>query len=168
MCAQHKSKNGKYLDTKATPRYNGVVIPEFDEMGNLPPGVHNATLEEVQIRFAITSHRQSLFEALSKVIDILRNANCSEVYLNGSYITHKAEPGDYDLVYEPAGMAETDDWGALLRLEMDERKKLHYGDIFIHMPSPPAFMNYITFWQTDRDDNPKGIIRIELRREAND
>lgn len=65
-------------------------------------------------------------------------------------------------------MIETEAWLALLRLEMDERKELHLGDIFIHMPVPPFFMNYITFWQSDEENNPKGIIRIQLRREAND
>jgi len=144
------------------------VIPQFDARGNLPPGVYNATLEEVGVRFAITPHRQKLFEALSRVVEILSEANCSEVHIDGSYITNAAEPGDYDLVYEPTGMTETEAWEELLRLEMEDRKELHLGDIFIHWPVPPYFMNYITFWQTDKEDNPKGIIRIELRREAND
>ncbi len=152
----------------STPRYNGVVIPQVHSSGNLPPGVYNATLEEVRSRFAVTPHRRKLFDALSRVVDILSEANCPEVHLDGSYITNATEPGDYDLVYEPIGMTETEAWRQLLRLGMDERKKLHLGDIFIHMPCPPAFINYIQFWQTDRDDNPKGIIRIRLRRDTND
>jgi hypothetical protein len=145
-----------------------VVIPQFNALGNLPPGVWNATVEEVHDRFAHTAHRQRLFEALSRVLDILREANYPEVHLDGSYVTAAAEPGDYDLVYEPIGMKKTEAWKELLALEMDKRKALHLGDIFIHMSVPPFFMNYINFWQTDDEENPKGIIRIELRRDADD
>lgn len=71
------------------------MIPQFDALGNLPQGVYNATLEEVRSHCATTPHRLRLYEALSRVIDILREANCPEVHLNGSYVTAAAEPGDY-------------------------------------------------------------------------
>ena len=51
-------------------------------------------------------------------------------------------------------------WQQLLSMTMDERKKKYFGDIFITMPEPPFFTNHFQFWQTDEDDNPKGIIRI--------
>ena len=31
------------------------MLPEFDEVGNLPPGIHRATIEEVVQRFGVGS-----------------------------------------------------------------------------------------------------------------
>jgi hypothetical protein len=156
------------LDCAATTRYNGVVMPQFDEHGNLEPGIWDATIKELGERLAQTPHRKKLFNALAAVLDILRDANCSEAHLDGSFITTASEPGDYDLCYEPTGMVPTEAWQQLLGLTAADRKKKHLGDIFIHMPEPPFFTNLIEFWQTDREGNPKGIIRIGLRHEAND
>jgi hypothetical protein len=43
-------------------------------------------------------------------------------------------------------------------------------DILHDANCPEAYLDgsFIEFWQTERDDNPKGIIRIGLRHEAND
>jgi hypothetical protein len=63
------------------------VIPEFDSIGNLPTGIHKATMAEVQTRFAYNKKRRKLFQALEKVISILRECQCPEVFLDGSFIT---------------------------------------------------------------------------------
>ncbi len=144
------------------------MIPQFDELGNLSAGVWDATIEEVGERFAQTPHRRRLFDALQIVLNILHDAGCPEAYLDGSFITATSEPAYYDMCYEPTGMAATEAWKQLLSKTAEERKREHLGDIFIHMPMPPFFTDHIEFWQTDRADNPKGIIRIKLRHEAND
>lgn len=145
------------------------MIPNYDKHGNLPPGIWDATIEEARDRFANKSARRALlFEALGEVLKILSNANCTEIYLNGSFITDTEEPGDYDLCYDPTGMKATDRWREFLKLTMDERKKRHLGDIFINWPQPPFFTSHVDLWQTDRDNNLKGIIRIKLEKETSD
>jgi hypothetical protein len=145
------------------------VIPAFDENGNLPPGIHVATITEVETRFANNNYRKRLFQGLLRVLEILRDCNCPEVHLNGSYITTKSEPGDYDLCYEPAGMKATEEFKQFL-LTRETRKAEHLGDIFPRMPQPPYEMDHVEDWQTDRDRDGevKGIVRIILRHTAND
>ena len=138
------------------------MIPEFDETGNLPPGIWPATIEEVGQRFATNAHRKTLFQAFVAVVNVLQAAHCPEVHLDGSFICSTETPGDYDMCYEPTGMQPNDEWRTLLEGTADERKAQHLGDIFIRMPVPPFFHDHVEFWQTDRDDEPKGIIRIEL------
>jgi len=103
-----------------------------------------------------------------KVISILRECNCPEVYLDGSFTTHKEEPGDYDLCYEPKGIVATERFRQFLD-EYKKNKEKYLGDIFVHMPEPPYQINLTEFWQTDtrQDDVVKGILRIELRIEVN-
>ncbi len=65
------------------------MIPEFDENGNLPPGVHDATIEEVRTRFAYNPARELLFDAFLEVMNMLVECGSPEVHLDGSFITAK-------------------------------------------------------------------------------
>jgi hypothetical protein len=150
------------LDKVATQRYHWVVVPKFDRNGNLPPGVHDATIAEIEKLFATNAQRAMLFEGLVKVLDLLRGCNCKEVYLDGSFITDKSEPNDYDLCYEPTGINPTKAFKNFL-LARDRRKERYLGDIFARMPQPPYELDHVEHWQTDQDGNIKGIIRIKLR-----
>lgn len=139
------------------------MIPPWDENGNLPPGVWTATIEEVEQRCATSDHRKRLFLAFKSVIEILQAANCPEVFLNGSYVTSAATPGDYDLCYESTGMQPDESWRELLAMSAEERKATHLGDIFIRMPIPPFNIDHVEEWRKDRDGNIKGILRVDLR-----
>lgn len=144
------------------------MIPKFNENGYLPPGIWDATIAEVQQRFAQTPHRSRLFQAFQAVVEILRAANCPELHLNGSYVTSSEVPGDYDMCYEPTGMAPTAAFRTFLTLTAEQRKAHYLGDIFIRLPQPPYFFDFVENWQTDREAIPKGIIRIQLGLDAND
>jgi len=47
------------------------MIPELVDIGSpwkvLPPGIHDATLDEVEGRFATNEHRKRLFEASGRL-----------------------------------------------------------------------------------------------------
>jgi hypothetical protein len=46
------------------------MIPEHDERGNLPPGIHFATWTELVTRYATSTHRRELLDGL---LDALRS-----------------------------------------------------------------------------------------------
>lgn len=120
---------GTILDTCGTQRYNWVMIPSFDWNGNLPPGIHQATLSEIENRFAGNATRKRLFEALSKVVNMFQECQCQGLYLDGSFITNKQEPNDYDLCWEPTGIEPKAELKEFL-MQRENRKELHLGDIF--------------------------------------
>src|SRR5712671_3400810 len=62
----------------------------------LPPGIHWATLAEVGVRFGQTPHRAWLFEGVVEVAAALRRAHCARMYLDGSFVTEKTHPNDFD------------------------------------------------------------------------
>ena len=47
------------------------MIPEFDENGNLPPGVYFCDWEEFKERFGYTPKRSRMIEGLEEIIEHL-------------------------------------------------------------------------------------------------
>ena len=81
------------------------VIPQTDtNTGYLPPGVHTANWCEVVDCFAGNSHRANLTEGLLAACRNLAAAGCRELLLDGSFVTTKTLPGDYDGAWETAGV----------------------------------------------------------------
>jgi hypothetical protein len=75
------------------------MIPEFNDDGYLPPGIHSATLEEVVARFGQESElRRNQMESLRWLIDLARRAGVQRLVVNGSFVTDKFEPNDVDCV----------------------------------------------------------------------
>ena len=75
------------------------MIPEFDENGNLPPGVYWAEWEEFKDRFGITPLRTRMIDGLQMAMEQLKAAGCRTIYINGSFITSKLAPQDMVLLY---------------------------------------------------------------------
>jgi predicted nucleotidyltransferase len=74
--------------------------PEFDSQGNLPVGVHRASLDEVIARFGHgTSQRQLVTTRLIRVYELASNTSkLKRFIIFGSYVTAKADPNDVDII----------------------------------------------------------------------
>ncbi|MEX2316120.1 MAG: hypothetical protein WD669_03145 [Pirellulales bacterium] len=78
------------------------MIPPFDELGNLPPGIHPATPDEIDVRFGQVSElRRVQMESVRWMIDLARRASVKRVVLNGSFVTDIMDPNDVDCVLLP-------------------------------------------------------------------
>src|SRR6266550_4310222 len=79
-----------------------MPIPDLNEDGFLPEGVHEASLEEVQERFGRlqrTDRRPTLFTKLALFLAEVRASGLVEaVIVDGSFVTAKDEPSDIDLI----------------------------------------------------------------------
>ncbi|MGH9935029.1 MAG: DUF6932 family protein, partial [Blastocatellia bacterium] len=79
-----------------------MPIPELNEDGLLPEGVHDCTLDEIGVRFGrfqVTDRRIQLFEKLRLLVEEERQAGLAiEMIVDGSFVTDKLEPGDIDLL----------------------------------------------------------------------
>ena len=90
------------------------MILRFDSIsGYLPPGVHQATWEEIVARYCSTPRRLRLLAGLKEALDALRTAGCGRAYLDGSFVTAKEEPNDFDACWEMTGV----DFDVLDRLD---------------------------------------------------
>lgn len=147
------------------------MVPAFDPgSGNLPPGVHDVGWDQIVGRFGYTPHRLSLLAGLKAALDTLRHAGCQRAYLDGSFVTDKAIPNDFDACWEMAGV----DFDLLDRLDpvlLDwsnrraAQKAKFGGELFIaESAADPWGTTYLEFFQHDRDSgDPKGILAIDLR-----
>src|SRR5882724_8841686 len=75
------------------------MIPPFQDNGYLPPGLHEATLEEVEARFGAESEiRRVQMQSVRWFFDLARRAGVVRLILNGSFVTDVYEPNDVDCV----------------------------------------------------------------------
>lgn len=146
-----------------------MTIPSFDEKGNLPPGIYWTTWLEFQERFGTNVTRLRQIEGLKKAMEQLKAAGCRTIYINGSFVTTKLRPNDYDACWD----TEDVDVNYLLThapillnpIDRDAQKAIYKGEIFpSEQPVGIYEMNSLEFFQKDRDKNAKGIIAIDLLR----
>lgn len=147
------------------------MIPALIDLGSpspwpvLPPGIHDTTLAEIETVFATTPHRRSLFEGFEQVVAALERAGCSTVYLDGSFVTGKPHPSDFDGCWELAGVDPTKLDPVLMRFEnRREAQKLKFqGEMFIaEWPGAPG-VAFLDFFQREKfSGRPKGILRVRL------
>jgi hypothetical protein len=149
-----------------------VPIPPFDpESGLLPPGEHEAGWDEIQARFGWNARRRQLLDGLADGIAILGEAGCVRVWVNGSFVTAKDEPGDFDCVWSPVGVdrAVLEDLGPELLDLRDQRaaQKARFGGEFLpNVVEAASGDQFVAFFQSDRDGTPKGIVVIDPTKES--
>jgi hypothetical protein len=145
------------------------MIPKCVSVGGvwnvLPPGVHDATLEEVQEHFATNAARKALYAGFKRGLEALERAGCKTVFLDGSFISDKPNPGDFDACWEPAGVnVEKLDPVLLDFRNGRENQKLKFGgEFFPSGITADGTRPFVEYFQTDKDSGKaKGIIRIRL------
>lgn len=75
------------------------MIPDLNDHGYLPPGIHPATLDEIAARFGTESDlRRVQMDSLRWMIDFAWKAGVRRIVVNGSFVTDKYEPNDIDCV----------------------------------------------------------------------
>lgn len=133
--------------------------------GYLPPGIHSLTWAEFQAMFAWNSKRMWLCAGLYRALNNLRGAGCKTVLIDGSFVTSKDEPSDYDAAFDPTGITGMYLDPVLVRHTDGRRamKAKYLGDIFPwgHQAETNGPI-YRDFFQTDRDGVAKGIVEIDL------
>ena len=142
------------------------MLPPFDEAGNLPPGIHWATWQEFSERFGMTLHRRRLLIGLREALLALRRAGCRTVYVDGSFVTAKSTPGDYDGCWEPKGVSldKLDPVFLDFSNKRAAQKAKYGGEMFTAgSPAGPAGRTFLEFFQQDLEGNPKGIVAFSLQ-----
>ncbi len=133
------------------------MIPDFDEHGYLPAGVHLASLEEIEARFGRQSEvRRVQMESLRWLVELARRAGVQRLIINGSFVTERLEPNDIDCVLL-IGRDYSRDKGA-------DREILN-GLPFLEITLiGQKNFDYLvdTVFATDRQRIPKGVVEVIL------
>ena len=133
------------------------MIPEFNEIGYLPAGVHPATLDEIAARFGQESElRRAQMDSVRWLVETARKAGVQRLVINGSFVTDVFEPNDAD-----CALLLSDDF------PLDPAAAADLGDglpfIDLHMVEAKDFAMMVErLYATDRDSVPKGVIEVVL------
>jgi hypothetical protein len=169
--AHTKTKNNILLTIHQHNNIVVYVIPDFVDVDIgglwkvLPPGVHDATLEEVESRFATSERRKRLFSGFREGVMALRKAGCRKIFLDGSFITEKPVPADFDVCWDPMGVDIVKLDPVFLDFSDGRRKqKEHFhGEFFPASLLADGKHFFFDFFQIDKyTGNAKGIICIKF------
>jgi hypothetical protein len=148
------------------------VIPPFEinpgEDGHyqLPPGIHVATWPELVERFGTNERRRELLAGLLRALQALNAAGCRRAFIDGSFVTSKDVPGDFDGCWDHDGVDFDVLDPVLLNFDghREAQKAKFEGELFIAaMPADELGIRFLDFFQLDRDGRSKGIIQIDLK-----
>ena len=133
------------------------MIPAFNNSGCLPPGIHRATLAEIESCFGCQSEiRRVQMESVRWMVELALRAGVQRIVLNGSFVTDIMEPNDVDCVLllaadYPQETGASDELIKGLPFLEIARVELQEFDRLVHR-----------FFATDRHGVVKGVIEISL------
>lgn len=139
-----------------------LIAPRSEVL--LAKGIHEKSFEEVERLFKTNERRREIFKGFMSWAREMKEAGCETIYLDGSFVTAKPNPGDFDACWEAFGTKTLPPNSKLLDASNeanDWRKAKFGGDIF------PRFGDYgdrVEKWQFNlRTNEDKGIIKLDLR-----
>jgi hypothetical protein len=132
----------------------------------LPPGIYWASLAEVGARFGQTPHRAWLFDGVVEVAAALRRANCARMYLDGSFVTEKTHPNDFDGCWDATNVRVTLLDPVLLDFSNGRaaQKKKYRGEMFVADSMNVGGGTFLEFFQREKlTGMRKGIVGVDLQ-----
>ena len=73
------------------------MIPDFNDDGYLPAGIHAAGMDEIAARFGQELElRRVQMESLRWLVNLAKRGGVQRLIVNGSFVSDKWEPNDID------------------------------------------------------------------------
>ena len=145
-----------------------MALPNFNNKGELPEGVHQATIDEVLSRFGTgTPQRQLVTTRLLRIYQLAKSTGKLErLVIFGSYVTTKFNPKDIDIVlifYDDFDLTICDEETRNL---LDHRKTEDEFGASVFWIRPAMLIletldQFIAYWQIKRDGTRRGIIEVK-------
>lgn len=122
--------------------------------------------------FGWTPRRKILLTGLQAAIKALAYAGCQKIYIDGSFVTQKENPNDYDSCWEIAGVDPNKLDGVFLDFNNKRlAQKIKYGGEFFpaNLTENGSGKTFLDFFQIDKETGrPKGIIGLSLNGGSHD
>jgi hypothetical protein len=135
----------------------------------LSPGIHQLTLVNFRNMFVFNDIRRKQFHGLIRGLQSLKLAGCSIVYIDGSYVTKKPNPGDYDACWEHTNVdiPKLDEVFVDFTDERAAQKNKYEGEFFPAYTAADSYGNiFLNFFQIEKNSGQaKGIIQLNLDME---
>ena len=146
-----------------------MPLPAFDEQGDLPVGVHQATFDEVLTRFGYgTPQRQLVTAQLVRIYELVRaTGKLRRFVIFGSYVTAKPAPHDIDIILVMRDDFEVAECDAQTQPLFDHLRaqQIFGASVFSVRPSTALLATvdeFISYWQIKLEQSKRGIIEVRL------
>jgi hypothetical protein len=132
------------------------MLPQFNNNGYLPPGIHLCTAEELADRFGEGSPERVVeTQELLDFVAWAKQAGIDRIIVNGSYVTDKTAPNDVDVVILPGN-----DYPRDQRPYNEYESRWPFLQIFVAADNADLEAWAIQDFGTDRNLNVKGVIEV--------
>jgi hypothetical protein len=159
----------------ARPRHRNPIVrvdirmlPQLNENGDLPPGVHAAGWTEIELRFRTgNGARVRAISTLKHLHELaVRTGALSFFYVFGSFVSAAHTPRDVDLILVMRGDFRLEDCPReSLTLFSHADAEARYGASIFWlregMVPDAAMREFLRVWQTKRDGTVRGILEVE-------
>jgi uncharacterized protein DUF6932 len=143
-----------------------MPIPTFRGDGYLPEGLHEASEDEVIARFGqSTSHRAYLMGRLRRWLELARAVGARRFFIDGSFVTGKAEPGDVDaVVWLPSSFRDQVSAGRSEAIELQTMVSTREPKELFSAYSSEMWDGWVEFFSQTReaDARRKGVVEVAL------
>jgi len=144
-----------------------MALPALNETGDLPPGIHRATLDEVIQHFgADKGARGVCTRRLFHIYELARRTErLGRFIIFGSYVTAKPDPNDVDVILVMDDAFRLEDCTIEAQGLFDHAvAQARYG-ASVFWVRPGLLMNesiedFISYWQIKRDGSKRGIVEV--------
>ncbi len=143
-----------------------MPLPTFNARGDLPEGVHQATLAEVVARLGQGApSRQRATAALLLIHQLVSATGLLDRFvIYGSYVTDKPAPNDVDIFLVLAAEFDIEQLTGETRILFSHSlAQQHFGTSVFWVNRSTSFANVedlIEGWQTKRDLTRRGIVEV--------
>ena len=137
----------------------------FNERGDLPEGVHTATLDDVLAHFAATPRRAVIARRLERIYALARStSHLARFIVFGSFITAKAEPNDVDIFLLMEDSFDVRQVSSEARLVFDHAAAQNLLGASVFWIRRAAALGgeeaTIAHWQFKREGGKRGIVEV--------
>ena len=149
-----------------------MPLPEFSKSGDLPLGVHRASLRETLDRFAVGNPRRiAVGERLERIHRVAAaTGHLVRFVVYGSFVTNKPAPNDVDVFLVMDDSFDGDHLSGESALLFDHAAAdAHFGaSVFWvrRLATLGGEQQMVEYWQAKRGGGQRGI--IEIVKDTND
>jgi hypothetical protein len=143
-----------------------MPLPSFNEDGDLPLGIHQATLSEILDRFgAGTARRKVLGRRLERIYHLAHGTgHLARFVIFGSFITAKLEPNDVDVFLLMEDTFDITQLTGESRLVFEHAAAQDYFGCSVFWLRRLAVLgderSAISRWQIKRNGTRRGVVEI--------
>jgi len=144
-----------------------MSIPKLQKNNELPPGEHQASLQEIEETYGLTSERRkNLMHLLYMASGNLKTSGVRTIWINGSFVTNKEDPNDIDGCWEYNANVNLDILDPVFLGDRAGMKKKYSLDLFIaNCIEADSGLPFPKFFQKNREGEAKGILVVTLVEE---